>query len=98
MLSAGIGGIRSCARSVPHDVVGSGVRRRDGPLLKLLGLRVEHPDPAAVELAEPEAILRVHPAAARPRSRGRGREQRDLAGLRVDLADALTTEVEEEEV
>src|SRR5207247_234708 len=63
-----------------------------------LGLRVEHPDLAAVELAEPEAILSVHTAAARPRSRGRGRKERELAGLRIDLSDALTTEVEEEEV
>ena len=33
-----------------------------------LGPRVEHPDPIGAVLAEPEAVLRVHHAAPRPRA------------------------------
>ena len=35
------------------------------PFLEAFGPRVEHPDPIAAVLAEPEAILRVHHAAPR---------------------------------
>src|SRR5262249_6725489 len=69
--------------------------RRHRPLLELVGARVEHPDAIAVVLAEPEAILAVHHAAARSGSRGWRFEDPDLAGLRVDAAHVPGAEDEE---
>src|SRR5437867_2941404 len=83
---------------VVRDVVGRRPRRRRGPLLERLRARVEHGDPVAAVLAEPETVLGVHHAPARGRARRRRREERDLPGPGVDAPDVLLGEVSEERV
>src|SRR3989442_11141029 len=80
------------------DVVGRRPWRRRGPLLERLRARVEHGDPVAAVLAEPETVLGVYHAAARGRARRRRREERDLPGPGVDAPDVLLGEVREERV
>src|SRR6185436_11654888 len=74
---------------VDGDVVRPGAGRRRRPFLERRRAGVEHPDLVGAVLAEPEAILRVHHAAARARARRRRLEDLDLPALRVDLPDLL---------
>src|SRR6185436_19276717 len=53
---------------VAGHIVGPRTGRRHRPLLKHFLASIEHPNPIAVVLAEPETILRVHHPATRPRA------------------------------
>src|SRR5689334_15979368 len=81
-----------------HDVVGRAPRRRQLPLADLLRRRIEHADAVAAVLGEPQKVLRVDPAAARPRTGKRRLPDRDLAGPGVALADAGAAELEQIEI
>src|SRR5439155_9898650 len=70
-------------------------RRRHGPVLKFFALRVEHADLVAAVLVEPKPVLRIHHAAAWPRTFGGRLIHRELSGLRIDPADVLLTDVGE---
>ena len=49
------------------DVIGLRPRRRQHPLLDLLGLGIEHADGVAGVFGEPQPVLLIDRAAARPR-------------------------------
>src|SRR5258705_12952503 len=68
---------------------------RQEPFLKFLGFGVEHPYSVAAVFTEPEAILRVHHAATRPRAFGGSLVQRNFPGLRVYPADMFLADIGE---
>src|SRR6266550_7451462 len=78
---------------VEHDIIRRCPARVEFPFLELFGLGIEHPDPVATVLAEPEAILCIHIAAARSRARCRRLEKRDFAGLCIYAPDLSLTEI-----
>src|SRR5262249_61382172 len=74
------------------DDMGRAPRRRTPPLRDALARRTEHGVAVAAILGEPQAVLLVHPAAARSRARQRRAPDFHLAGLCVAPADARAAE------
>src|SRR5438552_12564157 len=62
---------------VRGDIVGPGLRGWRNPFLEAFRPRVEHADSLPMVLAEPQPVLRVHHAAAWPRTGRRRRMDRD---------------------
>src|SRR5229473_1482999 len=92
-------------RAGPHlafsrrdDVVGRAPGRGQPPFLDGRALRIEQADAVGAVLGEPQPVLGIDAAAARPRAGGRGRPDGHDAGLGVAPADARAAEFQEIEV
>src|SRR5205823_13413657 len=83
----------SVAVFIDGNVIRIRPRRRHGPLLEFFAIGVEHADLVAAVLAEPKPVLRIHHAAAWPRTFGGRLIHRELPGPRIDPADVLLTDV-----